>query len=531
MAAPLNLSWLAQARDRSVARVSGKRWLLILAIAVALLLGAAGFGLLVVLPGYVEGRVLTTAAANGISLKPAKVSFGWGWVQITQVQVNLDGVRSVQMQVGRIDVALDRLTPLSIELSNVEGVVTGSISNVGLELSAWTRAHPSAYSLPLSAKNVRVRFVDPAGSPPWLDVSGGVLTRTASGGAFSASHTEFLGVDLGKVGAGFSREASAIALGFGQSDLTQAPFRVEVKPAATPPTATFSLVPTAAELLARPLGIGLLVSGVTVAAETTIAFGTGVAEGSVTGNTHVTLKGYVPPHPFELDGFIFGDTTTFSTKFALPKTRDRITLMEASLQAGRFELHGDGLLVRSPDHSEINVKLHGDLPCSSFAAVEAESRLSKILSGSLLTKAGKLAEKMASGSVSVGIELSADTRHLGDARIDRKIGIGCGLHPLSFAELNKLFPLPPEINALLQNLPALPTDLSKIPGMPAGLPTSLPPLPSGLPALPAGLPQLPNLGLPTSLPTSAPPKTGSTATSAPAGASKAAPKPAASGGG
>ena len=526
MAAPLNLSWLAQARDRSVAPVSGKRWLLVLAIAVALLLGASGIVLLVLLPRYVESKVLASAAANGISLKPSKIRFGWGWVQVTQARVKLDGVRSVEMQVGRIDVALDRVTPLSIELSNVDGLVSGSLSNVGLELSAWTSAHPSAYSLPLSAKNVHVRFVDPAGSPPWLEASEGSLTRTANGGAFSALHTVFMGVDLGQVGAGFSRAASAIALGFGQSDLTHAPFRVEVKPSATPPTATFSLAPIAADLLARLLGVELSISGVTVAAETSIAFGTGPAKGSVNGYTHITLKGYVPPHPFELDGFIFGDTTTFDTKFALPKTRDRIALSASHLQAGRFELVGDGQLIRSPDHSEVSVKLHGELPCSSFAAVEAESRLSKILSGSLLAKAGKLAEKLVNGSVSVGLELSVDTRHLSDARIDRKIGIGCGLHPLSFAELNKLFPLPPELNALLQNLPALPTDLSKIPG----LPSNLPPLPSGFPALPVGLPQLPNLRLPTSRPTTPPPKAGATATSAPASTgSKPTSKPASSG--
>ena len=510
--------------------MSGKRWLLVLAIVVSLVLGAAGFGLLVWLPRYVEKQVVTTAEAQGLTLKPEKISFGWGWVQITQVKATLDRVRSVEMQIGRIDVTLDRLTPLSIELSNVDGVVTGSLTNVGLELSEWTKSHPTAYALPLSAKNVHVRFVDPAGSPPWLDVSEGSLARTASGGAFSASHTRLLGVDLGKVGAGFSREASSIALGFGQSDIHAAPLRVEVKPNATPPSATFSLAPTAAELLAQPIGVGLLVHGVVVSAETTVTFGTGAASGSVSGATQITLKGYVPPHPFELDGFIFGDTTTFDTKFALPKTRDRIVFTESHLEAGRFELRGDGLLVRSPDHSEINLSLSGQLPCSSLAAVEAESRLSKIISGTLLTKAGKLAEKMVNGTVSVGLKVSADTRKLGDAHIDRTIGVGCGIHPLSFAELNKLFPLPPEINAILQNLPALPTDLSKIPGLPAGLPSSLPPLPSGLPALPAGLPQLPNLGLPTSLPTTPPAKPATTKPT-PASTSKATPKPATSSGG
>ena len=513
--------------------MTGKRWLLVLAILGALLLGATGIVLLVVLPRYVEGKVLSTAEEQGVTLKPDQIAFGWGWVQLTQVKVNLDHVRSVEMQVGRIDVTLDGMTPRSIELSNVDGTVTGSITNVGLELSEWTKAHPTAYSLPLNANNVHVRFVEPAGTPPWLDVTSGELTRTVSGGVFAAQHARFLGVDLGKVGAGFAREASTIALGFGESDLGRAPFRVEVSPAAKIPTATFTLAPTAAEKLAKPIGIPLPVPGVVVSSRTTIAFATGAAAGSISGTTEITLKGYVPPHPFELDGFIFGDTTSFDTKFTLPPTRDRIVLTESHLKAGKFELHGDGLLARSSDHSEATLNLKGELPCSALAAVEAESRLYKILGAALSAKAGEFAKKLVNGSVSVGLSLHADTRNLLASRIDRTIGVGCGLRPLTLAELSKLVPLPADISELLQNLPALPSDLSKLPGLP-GLPSGLPPLPSGLPALPAGLPQLPDLGLPTSVPaapTTAPPAStkGSTAptTTTP---SKATAKPTASSG-
>jgi len=508
--------------------VSAKRWLLVSAIVGALVLGGAAIGLLFLLPRYVEGKVLSAAEAQGVSLKPEDISFGWGWVQVTQAKVNLSRVRTVEMQVGRIDVALDGLTPLSIDLTNVDGLVIGSITNVGLELSEWTKAHPTAYSLPLSAKNVHVRFVEPAGTPPWLEVSGGELTRTKSGGVFAAQHTRFMGVDLGTVGAGFAREASTIALGFGEADLSKAPFRVEIAPNAATPTARFVLAPTPAERLAKPLGLGLLaggVSGVVVSSETTIAFASGAAAGSVSGVSNITLKGYVPPHPFELDGFIFGDTTTFDTKFTLNKTRDRITLTESRLKAGKFELSGDGLLSRGSDHSEATLNLSGELPCSALAAVEAQSRLAKLLGGALAGKAGKLAEKIVNGSVRVGLKLSADTRQLSAARIERTIGVGCGLHPLSLAELSKL--LPADVNELLKNLPPLPNDLSSLPGL-SGLPASLPPLPSGMPALPAGLPQLPNLGLPTSLPTLPSPAPKATASAAPPATSKLTPQPPAS---
>ena len=347
-------------------------------------------------------------------------------------------------------------------------MITGSITNVGLELSEWTKAHPGAYSLPLSAKNVHASFVEPSGTPPWLEVSDGQLSHTASGGLFAAQYCRFLGLDLGKVGAGFAREASAIALGFGEADLGRAPFRVEVSPNLATPTATFTMSPMSAERLAKPLGIALPMAGVLVSSVTTLAFPTGALAGSLTGSTSVTLKGYVPPHPLELDGFIFGDTTTFDSKFAIPAIRDRIVLSEARLKAGRFERHGDGLLTRAPDHSQATLTLSGQLPCSALAATEAESRLSKTIGSQLAANFRVLALQLVNGSISVGLKVSADTRNLAAARIDRSIGVGCGLHPLSLADLAKIAPLPPDINQLLQSLPTLPNDVSGVPGLPAG---------------------------------------------------------------
>lgn len=493
--------------------MSGKRWLLVLGIVALLGLGAVGIGLLVVLPRVVEAKVLAAAEEAGVTLEPDDIAFGWGWVQITQSKVTLDRVRSISMQVGRIDVALDGLRPTSIELTNVDAQVVGSITNVGLELSEWTKAHPGAYSLPLNTKNAHARFIEEAGSGAWLEVSGGTLTRTATGGVFSAEHTVFLGVDLGKVGAGFAREGSAIALGFGEADFSKAPLRVEISPALATPSATFTLSPIAAERLAKPLGIALPVPGVIVSAETTLTFPRGGLAGLVNGTTNITLKGYVPPHPFELDGFIFGDTTSFNATFTMPPIRDRIVLTDAHVKTGTFELRGTGLLARGTDHSQVTLDMHGELPCNALAAVEAESRLSKILGADLGAEGGKIAQKLVAGSVAIGLKVTADTRNLAAAKIERTIGIGCGLHPLSLAELGKLFPLPADLNSFVQSLPALPAGLGQLPALPA-LPSGLPPLPSGslpssapalpsglpalpvLPALPGTLPQLPNLGLP-----------------------------------
>ncbi|HEX3855438.1 MAG TPA: hypothetical protein VHW01_30960 [Polyangiaceae bacterium] len=169
----------------------------------------------------------------------------------------------------------------------------------------------------------------------------------------------------------------------------------------------------------------------------------------------------------------------------IPAIRDRIVLSDAHLKAGSFELHGDGLLPRAPDHSQATLTMSGQLPCSALASVEAESRLSKILGSELGAKAGKLAQQLVGGSVTVGRKVNADTRNLAAAHLERTIGLGCGLHPLSLSELAKLVPLPPDINQLLQSLPTLPNDLSNLPGLgdlPPGISSGVAALPSGMPA-------------------------------------------------
>ncbi|HEX3775936.1 MAG TPA: hypothetical protein VHV51_15800 [Polyangiaceae bacterium] len=483
--------------------MTGKRWLLLLGLLFVLLLGAAGGVIWLVLPGYVRDRVLATAKAEGVTLEPKEIDFGWGWVELTQTRVTLDGVRSLTLQVERIDVDLDGLLPTSIQLTNVEGQLLGSLTNIGLELSDWTKSHPHAYQLPLGAANAHITFVEQAGMAPWLDITGGTLTRTATGGVFTAEHAKFSGVDLGKVGASFTRQSSAVAFGFGETDLSKAPFRVEVSFAPTQ-TAKFMLAPIAAERLAKPLGVALPVAGVIVSSETTLTFSGPLTAETISGTTSITLKGYIPPHPFELDGFIFGDTTNSNAKFTIPPLRDRINLDEVQLKAGAFELRGNGLIVRGSDHCQANITLKGELPCSALASVEAGSRVAQILGHDLGVKAGEFAEKLVNGSVAIGLTINADTRNLTAAKLERTIGVGCGLHPLTLAELEQLMPLPPALKAFLQSLPALPNDLSNIPGLGSpsampigngvpGLPTvpGFPPLPPPLP-----LPTLPNLGLP-----------------------------------
>jgi hypothetical protein len=462
-------------------------------------------GLFLILPSIVRAVVISTAKEHGLLLDPGELGFGLGWVQLDHPKFTLDGVRALTFDVERIDISLSGLSPDSIELSGVDLVATGSLTNVGLELSDWAKGHADAFALPTTAKNVRARFLENAGDKPWLDVQGGTLTPSASGGSFSAASATLLGVALGKVGAGFTRTNSALTLGFGETDPAHARIRIDVSPTAKPPTARVTLAPTPAQDLEKPLGLNFAVAGVQASATVDLSFPTGADEGSVTGKTHVTLDGYVPPHPLELDGFIFGNRTAFDTDFALPKIRDRVVLTNSAIQAGSFVLRGGGLLTRAPDHTEMTLDLRGSLPCDALADAAAQSRLSKILGSEFGARAGDLARHLVSGSVAVGLKLHADSKNLAAAQIDRQIGVGCGLRPLSIGELARLVPLPSDLGDLVSSLPALQQGLPQLP--PGSLPSGLPTLPSGFPtlptALPTGLPSLPGFGLPPNPPPAA----------------------------
>ena len=93
----------------------------------------------------------------------------------------------------------------------------------------------------------------------------------------------------------------------------------------------------------------------------------------------------------------------------------------------------------------------------------------------------------------VTLSVDADSRNLGDAKISRSIGVGCGLRPLA---LPKGFPT--TLGELKGELDKLPEELRKVPEALKSLPKppELPELPD-LPKLPKLTVKLPKLKLPS----------------------------------
>lgn len=453
--------------------------LLALGIVVAGVTAIAG-GLYWYIPQYIQKRVVAEAKARGIELTPGEVSFGLGWLQLSGAQAKLIGAPAFEAKLGLVDVELSGLTPVRFALSDVQVGASGSLPRLLLQLGEWTKEHADAFRAPMVASRVSVKVAEAAAEAPWLDLSGGLLTRTVAGAAFSAESCRLSGFELGKVGAGFTATGSDVSIGFGDQKAQAAPLRLD---ASVDPQGAgkleIALTPTKLGLLGKGLGLPLPLPEVVASANVKLDLPAGAINGGeVKGKLSTSLKGFVPPHPPELDGFVFGDLTTFDTDLSVDATRSKVTLTSSKVKAGRFELSGGGSVVRQGIDASVELDLKGALPCDALAGAAAESRLGKLL-GRVSGKQGKrTALAVVRGDVSVDVGVKANTRDLAHAQLSQKIGIGCGLRPLSLAELIALTPNAKDLQAIGnevgQKLDSIGKDLG-LPPLPSALP--LPPLP------------------------------------------------------
>lgn len=436
------------------------------------------------LPRYIEQRVVAEAKARGIELTPGEIRFGWQWVQLSGAAAKLIGAPGFEAKLGLVDVQLQSFEPTLVQLSDVRVGVSGSLPRVVLELGEWTKNNPRAFEAPLVASRIELNVAEAPAQAPWLQVSGGFLTRTAFGAAFSAQRCRLSGFELGKVGAGFAKTGGDISIGFGDQQAQSAPLRLDASvDAQGAGKLRVVLTPTKLGLLGKGLGIALPLPEVVASSEVELSLPAGVLDGGVVkGKLRSTLKGFIPPHPPELDGFVFGDETTFDTELSVDEARNVVSLSGSRVKAGRFELVGGGTVRRQGLEALVDLKLHGALPCDALAGAAAESRLGQLLGQASGKQGRRAAQAMVRGEVSVEVGIDATTADLANAKLSQKIGIGCGLRPLSLSELLALTPSAKDLQAIGSEVGRKLEGIGKelgLPPVPSGL--ALPPLPLPLP--------------------------------------------------
>jgi ADP-dependent NAD(P)H-hydrate dehydratase / NAD(P)H-hydrate epimerase len=406
---------------------------------IVLALGIVGSGVLVgaallYFRPLVERMVTSGAESHGVTLTFRKLDYGWGWITLDGVDFRLKGVRGLAGQADRVTVNLDFLTPKEILADGVRINAEAPAVTLALELAQWFQRYVLSLKTRLGARNLSVAWRERAGSPAWVDIRSGTLLPTASGVTFKAPSAVIAGVRVPEFGAGWDVNDNYLDLGLGDQVASRAPVRLVVHHALPEPAVEITMRPMLLERLAQPFGVPLPVQGVTVSGAARLLLPSGGKTGPITGNLGIKLTGWVPPHPMELDGFVFGNETTFDTRLSIAPDYRVVTLTESKVAAGAFRLAGSGSITRYDGYARILLDLRGDIPCAALANAIAQSYLGRAL-GQL---AGKLAELALKGSVAVLVKIDADTRALAKAKLIRTIGVGCGLRPISVPGLGEI---------------------------------------------------------------------------------------------
>ena len=339
------------------------------------------------------------------------------------VRVDLEGVRGLHADVDQVVVDLDGSKAQRIVTEGARVTVDRSAADLLLDLGAWINGHPDLYRIPGEARGVAITWADAPGSPAWLSLQGGALSTNGTDATFRTPSAIVSGQPLGAASAAWAAAAATITIGLGNEAIGDAPIRVELHPTEQPQTALLTLRPTRLESLGAPLGLALPAPGAVAEGTIALTLGARAGHGVIDGAAAFTLTGWVPPHPRELGGIVFGDRTTFATRLSIAEDHRKITLTEAVMTAGALKLKGGGTIERRDAYALSALDLKGSIPCSDVARSAVASSWGD-LAGQL---AGNVARIAMDGSVGIKVHVEADTRDLKAARLTHEVGVGCGL--------------------------------------------------------------------------------------------------------
>ncbi|MFZ5892487.1 MAG: hypothetical protein ACOY0T_15615 [Myxococcota bacterium] len=456
-----------------------------------LVLGLLGMGVLVAvfLPRFVHAEVVEQAKRRGIELEPGDIGFGLGWLQVKDAKLGLVGVPAIRATAKIIDVELARFTAQRFTLNQVTLEAVGEPTQLEADLGTWLRAHEAQFTEPVFVKPLSVQVRREPKGEAQLELDGAEISADKDQLRLVANSVALAGRKLGALRLNTKKDIAEIALTLGLSELANPLLSVEARQGELRKI-HIALAPVTVARLGTALEMPLPLPNVTASGTFDLELPRAMTPLShPSGRFDATLKGYIPPHPVELDGFVFGDVTEISSRFSVLPEQLRIQLEETRLKAGAFELKGGGSLGVEAGAPRLRLNLSGTLPCAALAGATAESRLGVAL-GRVTAKA---ARETLNGVVGVKVSVEAGLMELDKPRVLKTIVPGCGLKPLSIRELRALGELLPEAldprvgddlaKILSGPLPTLPNlgpdtkiDLSKMPALP--LPTLPLPLPS-----------------------------------------------------
>ncbi|WP_437617562.1 hypothetical protein [Sorangium sp. So ce1151] len=425
-----------------------RRRAVIAALVLLAVLGAAVAALVVLGPPAIRRRIIAEARARGVALEPGVVDLGLGAVRLRDARFSLLGVRGLSGTVARATIELRGLSPARIAADGVDITLVGTDALEGLP--AWVAQHgPRAEALPLTTSRVRLGLRDRDGGPEVLALADGSLQRraVASGqgaaapqpaapqpgapqpgaGVLKQARVLVAGKEIARTDVAWSIGATSISLGFGGEDVAAAPLRAELRPRPSP-SASIALAPVPLTAVGALLGVDvgaakMIVSGTLDLRLAEGADRTALSQAPLEGPIALTVKGFTLPHPKELDGLLFGDTTTLKADARVSGDRQRVALGDVEVAAGALKLTGTGTIQRDGADASIGMDLSGSIPCSLLAGSAAMSHLT----GAVGLLARDLMSRTLAGSVAVRARVDARASRLTAARVTPSAILRCKL--------------------------------------------------------------------------------------------------------
>jgi hypothetical protein len=402
--------------DKPRRRGSFKAFVSVVFIVLALLTGIV----VVAYRPFVTWWIQRDALARGFVIDFSDFLLEPDRISLSQLTVKLVGVSGVEARFGKLTVDLQGIEPLRIEGTDAHVDVTGSPDELQQTLVSFGKAHAQSVHLPTTI-NGEFRYGGP--DNPSVLLSGKAKSVGEGDVTFDGTFQVFQ-TKLGTLALHRSMD-NKVDVGLGLTLSDKPVVNVSLDVAAVPFTGSVKFPSQKIDDVCRAFALPIPKGFSGSSAEGSITF---VLDGALPSNPHhgtaaFVLTGWVPPHPRELDGLVYGNTTKLGTTFEVLPDLNEVRFTKATVDAGALHLEGKGNSVREGLSARTKMDLAGNVACTELGASAIGSHVHGIV-GDVLRSVARMT---IGGTVKIRVIVDADTKSLSAAKVDQSVDIGCRL--------------------------------------------------------------------------------------------------------